>query len=227
MWDVVEPPRRQRSPGRDSDVALYAVQECEVIRLSANGKFVDCVVFSCSPQNYSLLSLHMKAVNVSYCDKLHFNVKTYLRANNKEVKPHWCRVAILADKSKWFPTSYRHIFYTDVDTIYNEEEVFNMKCEGTGLKTLTISRKIYRQREILRTNWFHWCNSRDKITQKLFQSWAQKWRDVLLQDQTVLNENWNCTNLHCVEALSGPEVDHCGSWLAAKRRINCVQKVRL
>lgn len=226
IWDIVEPPRTRTSSGRSSNAALYALQEGEVIAISAKQELVDCVVFSCSGQSYGLLSLHMKAVNVSYCDKLHFNVKTYQLANHKEVKPHWCRVAILADHRKWFPSKYRRIFYADVDTIYEEEKVFNMKCEGPGLKKITISKKVYKRREILRTNWFYWCDSTDKTTQRFFQSWAQQWRDVRLQDQTVLNENWKCTNFHCVEILKSPEVNHCGSWMAKQNRISCLQKLR-
>eukprot|EP00485_Elphidium_margaritaceum_P011701 CAMPEP_0202692406 /NCGR_PEP_ID=MMETSP1385-20130828/6794_1 /ASSEMBLY_ACC=CAM_ASM_000861 /TAXON_ID=933848 /ORGANISM="Elphidium margaritaceum" /LENGTH=230 /DNA_ID=CAMNT_0049347933 /DNA_START=42 /DNA_END=731 /DNA_ORIENTATION=- len=83
----------------------------------------NCVVFSCSPQDYFLVEIHWLRSNTSCCDRYHFFGSTALARNqNITVAPNWCRVGLLEDAfaEKGKLGVYDTIIYVDVDVVFDE-----------------------------------------------------------------------------------------------------------
>lgn len=184
-----------------------------------------CIIFSCSPPNYYLVEENLNANTNKYCDRLHIYAETYNKDNIK-IAPNWCRVAILESISHWL-RGYKRIFYTDLDTVYDEKEVARIPCggkHGEGLKGITMSSKTENGTDVLRTNWMLICNSSNMAVRNLLKEWAKKWKNIILQDQAVFNLNWGCRDVHCIQDTRVVEKAHCGGYMKQDVRQNCMRK---
>jgi len=194
----------------------------------------DCVVFSCSPPDYSLVPAHWNASTTTRCDRYHFwgtVRRRVLKPFNITVAPHWCRVALLDDPNGIL-THYSTIAYVDVDVVFNEK-AFLHAAETHSNATWIMTAKIEQGKDTLRTSSFV-IPSRKRALAWIHE-WAAHWQNAALQDQTVWNKLHACPSNGTTDDLSlnglvcyfnaqvFGEVRHCGSWLSESQRIHCLR----
>ena len=178
-----------------------------------------CLIFSCSEPNYEMVHVGLAVNNRSnvVCDRAHFYVRTVSMPSGETVKPHWCRVALLASRSELF-TAYETVMYVDADLVYSEEHMLEA---AEKMPRFLISSKTQRGRDLLKTYWFVIAMGGDWI--ELVQKWALAWKDTYLQDQAVFNELFQCKDVDCVPMKADKvRIRHCGRFFKGKEREDCL-----
>lgn len=181
-----------------------------------------CLIFSCSRRNYPLLgsSLAANSRTNKHCDRAHFFVRTFATSAGKPVASHWCRVALLNHRPDIFD-QYRTVAYVDVDVIYSERGIL---AAAESERPFSISSKVKRGKTEIRTCWFVIRDVKDMRTKRMLSAWAENWKNVRLQDQTVFNELFDCDFVDCVDESERRtiELKHCGSGLDMHQRMMCL-----
>jgi len=216
----------------------------------------DCVIFSCSSPNYYLVDSSWRASKTELCDRYHFYGRVVHRRPHTDatevVASNWCRVALLDDPRGLLAKHYTTVIYVDVDVVFDEAALVrtaqvttakgkdwsvSFKKERAGIHQTNQMRarrrpgvkyfyRTLRTCSLVLPNLTH--------VRPMIQNWARHYRDVDMQDQTVLNELYSCLDdtvlcwdigkqNHMARQIYG-ELKHCGSWWEnQQRRINCLE----